>query len=192
MARKYEFKPDKPHSGFFDKLYITSQQRKVLLKWGLYTVLLLVLSVLQDVIFCRMDIFGATTDLVPCAIFLICILEGVDAGGVFCLIASLIYFFSGTAAGPYCIPFMVFPGVIITVFRQSYLQKGFGAAMLCTAIAMLVYELLTFGTGLFLGQTYGSRIGVFALTGALSLVAVPALYPLCKLIGRIGGEIWKE
>lgn len=192
MARKYEFKPDKPHSGFWDKLYITPQQRKILLKWGLYIVLLLILSVLQDVIFCKLDIFGATTDLVPCCIFLICVLEGVDAGSIFCLTASVIYFFSGTAAGPYCIPFMVVPGIILTIFRQSYLQKGFGAAMLCTSVAMFAYELLVFVTGVFLELTYGSRIGVFVLTGVLSLIAVPALYPLCKLIGNIGGEIWKE
>jgi len=192
MAKKYEFKPDKPHSGILDKLYITPQQRKILLKWALYTVLLMVLSVLQDVIFCRMDILGATTELVPCCIFLICILEGVETGCVFTLVASTIYFFSGTAAGPYCIPFMVVLGVILTVFRQSYLQKGFGAAVLCVAAAMLVYELLIFVTGLFLGLTYGSRIGVFALTGVLSLVVVPVLYPLCKSIGKIGGEIWKE
>ena len=39
---------------------------------------------------------------------------------------------------------------------------------------------------------YFARIGVFALTVALSLCAVPVLYPLCKSIGKIGGEIWKE
>ena len=192
MARKYEFKPDRPHSGLLEKLYITPQQRKVLLKWVLYTALLMVLSVLQDVIFCRMNIWGATTDLVPCCIFLICILEGVETGCLFTLIAATVYFFSGMAAGPYCIPFMVVLGVFLTVFRQSYLQKGFGAAVLCVATAMLMYELLTFAAGLFLGLTYGSRIGVFLLTGLLSMIAVPVLYPLCKSIGKLGGEIWKE
>ena len=192
MARKYEFKPDKLSASLLEKLYITPLQRKLLLKWGLYAVLLVILSVLQDVIFCRMDLWGATTDLVPCGIFLICIIEGVDAGGLFCLIASAIYFFSGTATGAYCIPFMVIPAVIITVFRQSYLQKGFGAAILCTTGAMLVYELLVFATGLFLKDTYFARIGVFFLTGALSVFVIPVLYPLCKCIGKIGGEIWKE
>ena len=192
MAKKYEFKPDKLNPGLLEKLYITPQQRKRLLKWSLYTVLLLILSVLQDVIFCRLDIWGATTDLVPCCIFLICILEGVDAGGLFCLIASAVYFFSGTAPGAYCIPFIVFLGTIVTVFRQSYLQKGFGAAVLCSAVAMIVYEMLVFGTGVFLEQTYWGRIGVFALTAAISMVSVPILYPLCKVIGKIGGEIWIE
>ena len=35
----------------------------------------LVLSVIQDVILCRLQLFGATTDLVPCGIILICILH---------------------------------------------------------------------------------------------------------------------
>lgn len=192
MARKYEFKPDKPHSGFWDKLYITPQQRKLLLKWGLYTVLLLVLSVLQDVIFCKLDIFGATTDLVPCCIFLVCVLEGVEAGSIFSLTAAVVYFFSGTAAGPYCIPLIVVLAVMAAIFRQSYLQRGFGAVMLCTAVITLLYELLVFGAGLFLELTYGGRFGVFFLTGILSWIAVPVLYPVCKLIGNIGGEIWKE
>lgn len=192
MAKKYEFKPDRPYSGFWDKLYITPQQRKVLLKWGLYALLLMLLSALQDVIFSRVDILGATTDLVPCCIFVICIIEGVDTGCILSLVASVIYFFSGTGVGVYCIPFIVLPGVVITVFRQSYLQKGFGVAMLCTGVAMLVYEMLIFGAGLFLEQTYLSRIGVFALTAIFSLLTVPALYPVCKAIGKIGGEIWKE
>ncbi len=58
MARKNEFKPDKPYSGFWEKLLLTRLQRKVLLKWCLYALLLVALSVLQDVLLCRVRIFG--------------------------------------------------------------------------------------------------------------------------------------
>ena len=99
MARKYEFRPDKPRNGLLSKLFITQKQRRGILKWSLYALVLLVLSVLQDVILCRVNIFGATTDLVPCGIFVICVVEGAEKGCVFALCASMLYLFSGTAPG---------------------------------------------------------------------------------------------
>lgn len=192
MAKKYEFKPDKFRSGFWNKLYLTQKQRKAILKWLLYAAVLLVLSVLQDVILCRVRLFGATTDLVPCGIFLICVLEGVESGSVFALVAALVYLFSGTAPGAYCVIFITALGVAVTCFRQSYLQKGFSAAMLCTAAAMMLYELAVFFIGLFLGLTFFGRIGAFCLTGGLSLIAAPLLYPMMHAIGGIGGETWKD
>lgn len=192
MARKNEFKPDKPRSGLLNKLYLTQKQRRSLLKWGLYTLVLVLLSVLQDVILSRYTLFGANTDLVPCGIFLICILEGMESGSVFCLVASLVYLFSGTAAGPYCVVFITFLGVWAAFIRQSYLQKGFGAATLCTGACVLIYELLVFVFVLFLGLTTLNRVGVFLITGVVSALAAPLLYPAVHFIGTIGGETWKE
>ena len=106
--RKYEFRPDKLRSTLANKLYLTPKQRKTILRWFLLAVLLVVFSVLQDVILCRLRIFGASTDLVPCGIFLICILEGMERGSIFCLIASLLYLFSGTAPGAYCVVLITF------------------------------------------------------------------------------------
>lgn len=192
MAKKYEFKPDKPVSGFFSKLFLTQKQRKSLLKWSLYGLVLLVLSVLQDVILCRFRLFGATTELVPCGIFMICVMEGLEQGSVFSLCASCIYLFSGTAAGNYSIVFITALSVGITFFRQSYLQKGFSAAMLCTAAGMILYELAVFFIGLFLGFTTFGRIGTHFLTALLTLIAAPALYPVLQTISSIGGNAWKE
>lgn len=192
MAKKYEFKPDKPVSGFFSKLHLTAKQRRSLLKWFLYALVLVVLSVLQDVLLSRMDIFGATTELVPCGIFLICLLEGLESGSLFALLAGCLYLFSGSSAGNHVIVLITAIAVLVTYLRQSFLQKGFGAAMLCTAGAMLLYEMTLFFIGLFFGLTLWGRVGVFALTAGLSLLIAPALYPLFLAIGKIGGESWKE
>ena len=192
MAKKYEFRPDKPRSGFFSKLYLTQKQRRAVLKWTLYTLVLLVLSVVQDVLLCRIRIFGATTELVPCGIFLICVFEGMESGSVFSLVASMGYLFSGSAAGNYSIVFITALAVAVTYFRQSYLQRGVGATVLCVFAAMLVYELAVFAIGLFLGLTTASRVGVFCLTALLSLLAIPVLYPILTSISTIGGEAWKE
>lgn len=190
MAKKNEFKPDKPYSGFWAKLLLTPTQRRGVLKWSLYALTLVALSVIQDVMLCRLRIFGATTELIPCAIFMICLLEGMDRGSVFSLIASVLYVFSGSAAGIYCIVFITVLAVMVTFLRQRWLQSGFGTALLCTGVSMLVYEMAVFLIGLFLGLTTFSRIGSFFMTAVLTTVVVPVLYPVFKAIG--GGDIWKE
>lgn len=192
MLFKKEFKTDKPHSGFWSKLYMTPKQRKSLLKWTLYSMLLLALSLLQDVVLCRYRINGATTELVPVGIFLICILEGAENGSVFALIASLVYLFSGTAAGPYSMVLITVLAIAVSILRQAYLQKGIGAAFVCILLAMLCYELLQFCMGLFLGHTFPKRILGFLITAGLSMLAVPVLYPIALSIEKIGGETWKE
>lgn len=192
MAKRNEFKPDKPRSGLLDKLILTRLQQRSVLRWGLYAVFLLALSVLQDVLLCRVRIFGATTELIPCGIFLICLAEGLEKGSVFSLIASCVYLFSGTAAGNYVIVFITGLAVAVTWFRQSYLQKGFNATMLCVAVAMLVYMLLVFLFGLFFSQTTGGRFFSHLLTAVMTLILVPALYPIINAIHAIGGEAWKE
>lgn len=192
MGRKNEFKSDKPYSGFWKKLFLTKKQRKGLLKWTLYSVFLIVLSVLQDVVLCKMRILGATTELVPVGIFLICIIEGAESGSIFTLVASLAYLFSGTAAGPYSMVFITVLAIGVTIFRQALLQKGFGAALVCAGAAVLTYQLLQYVMGLFLGLTHPERIVGFLMTALLSSLTIPALYPVALSIETIGGETWKE
>ena len=69
-----DFRPDSQDSGWLKMLHITQAQRDLYLKWGLYTAVLVVLSMIQDVIMSQVTIFGATTDLVVCAIFLITVI----------------------------------------------------------------------------------------------------------------------
>lgn len=192
MGRKNEFKSDKPYSNFWKRLFLTKKQRKGLLKWTLYSVLLIFLALLQDVVLCKMRIFGATTELVPVGIFLICIIEGAESGSVFTLVASLAYLFSGTAAGPYSMVFITALAIGVTIFRQAFLQKGFGAALVCAGAAVLTYQLLQYLMGLFLDLTHPGRIVGFLTTALLSIVTIPALYPIALSIETIGGEVWKE
>jgi hypothetical protein len=190
--KKYEFKPDSSGTGLLSKLYLTPKQRQSLLKWFLYGLVLLVLLVLQDVLLSKLDIYGATTDLVACAILLTCLILGAESGGVFTLVSSCLYLFSGSAPGPYSIVFLTVYGVLIAIFRQAFLRKGFGSMVLCTVVTLLVYELSVFAMVLFLGYTTGDRMGSFLMTWVLTLVAIPLLYPVLAAIDKIGGETWKE
>ena len=106
-----DFRPDSQDSGWLKMLHITQAQRDLYLKWGLYTAVLVVLSMIQDVIMSQLKIFGATTDLVVCAILLITVIEGIDTGIVFVIIASCLYYFSGSSPGPLCVALITFLGV---------------------------------------------------------------------------------
>ena len=194
MAKKkrYEFRPDKHSNDTLGKLLLTRQQFHRLLRWLLLSALCLTGLVLQDVVMSRFQLFGATTDLAPLLIFAVCILQGGESGCVFALVASLIYYFSGSAPGAYCIVLFTFLSVLAAIFRQAYLRKGFSALMLCSTLCMLIYESGVFLIGLFLKQTYSQRFGLFMLTAALTLLCLPVVYPIVTAIGKIGGETWKE
>lgn len=192
MAKKYEFQPDKPYSSWLNKLQLTQQQRKEILKWFLYMLVLLVLSVLQDVVLCRMRLFGGTSDLVPCGIMIICILEGSQKGCVFALVASFLYLRSGSAPGAHVLVLITAICTLAAIFRQAYLHPGFPATLLCTTLAMAVYELSVFAFCLLLGSTTSARFVGFLVPVLLSLFTTPVIYPIAKAITAIGGETWKE
>lgn len=190
--RKYEFKPDKEGSGILSKLYITRRQRLTLLRWALYALVILVLSLVQDVILSRIGIRGATTDLVPAGILLLTMMLGVEEGAIFAVVASTLFYFSGSAPGPYAIPFLTVLGTVVSIFRYGYLYKSFGSVLFCAAVTVMAYEMLVFVTGSFLGVVPISRFVAFCITGGLSVAALPLLYPVFFAIGKIGGETWKD
>lgn len=192
MAKKYEFKQDKQGTGFWGKLYLTKKQRRSILRWALYALVLLAASVVQDVILSRFRLLGATSDLVPCGIILICILEGAQKGSVFALVASMLHMFAGGMPGVYSMVFLTVLAICASILRQAYLQKGLGATLLCTGGAMVLYALLNFAMGLFLGLTLPSRLGGILLSVLLTLPAILILNPICMPIEALGGETWKE
>ncbi|MBE6933528.1 MAG: hypothetical protein E7462_00510 [Ruminococcaceae bacterium] len=189
--RKYEFKPDRGE-GTLKKLYLTPIQRKRLLKWGAVSLVLVVLSLLQDVVLCRIQISGSTFDMAVCGILLCGMFFDPETTAVFTLISSTLYYFSGTAPGTYSIALITGLGTLLCIFRRNYLQRCFSATMLCAAAGMFLYELGVFAIGWFVGNTTLDRLGVFALCGVLSVAVMPLLYPLFLSISNIGGESWKE
>lgn len=192
FKRKHEFKPDRMEGGTLKKLYLTPTQRKKILKWTLVGLTLVVLSLLQDVVLAQLHIFGSNFNLVVCGILLCAMLLDSETAAVFTLISSTLYYFSGTAPGVYTIAVITGLGTFLCIFRQSYLKKCFSATMLCAGVGMMVYELLIFGIGLFLGVTTPARFRIFAICGGLSVAVMPLLYPVFLSISKIGGESWKE
>ena len=192
MAKDYDFRPDADNSVDLDKLLLTQRQRFNLLRWVLYGMLCLAGLLLQDAVLCRVDVRGGCTDLVPCLIFMITALQGAEQGSIFALIAAVFYYCTGSAPGLYVIPVITVFAVLVAVFRQACLRRGFFSIFLCAAVSIFVYEMVVFGIGLFMNQTLPQRWVSAALTAALTLVAVPMVYPIVRAVGKIGGETWKE
>ena len=188
----YEFKPDPKGTNFLKRLYMTRLQRMTLLKWGTYIMTGVALLVIQDVIMSGMRISGATTDLPVAFILLVGLYEGLENGSVFTLVASLIYWFSGSAPTPVCVGLLCVLNIFIGLFRQMYWNRSFGSLTLCAGISIMLYEMLLFALGLFQGLTIMDRVGVFALTGAFTCITMLPMYPLVRVISKIGGESWRD
>ena len=194
MAKKekYQFKPDRPKGTLLKRLYMTRLQRRQIAKWVLLALSCVLMLIVQDVVMSRIHISGATTDLTVCIILLIGLYEGTENGSLFALIASILYLFSGSSPGPYCIGLITVLTRGLNLLRQNLWRRSFGSILLCTGVAILIYEMGIFISGLISGLTIPARAGVFLLTGLLTCVTMVPMYPMVRAISKIGGDTWKE
>ena len=190
--KKFDFRPDRTDSGLANKLYLTSRQRKKLLRWTLYALSFVLALIVQDSMLAKLRLFGGVIDLAPCTVALICILEGSESGGLFALLSAVFFVFSGTAPGSYCVGFLTVYSVLAALFRENFLRRSFSSTWLCAGAVMILYEISVFLVGVFLGNTYPARFPVFLVTGLLDVAVIPMLCPQMGWIGKIGGETWKE
>ena len=187
-----EFKPDVVGSGWSNKFHITHAQRDLLLKWTGFIGLCILMCMIQDVIMSKIHFMGATTDLVISIILLITVMEGVENGSMFILLASMFFYFTGSAPTPWCILVLTITGTFASMFRQKFLHRGLLSITFCAGVALMLYEITTYGIGLFQGLTHWQRIFPFLFKGIYSWAVMLLLYPLLNKIGLIGGNTWKE
>ena len=192
LRPKPDFKPDSENVDILKVLHLTQAQRDKYLKWGLYIALIVVLCMIQDEIMSQVSIFGATTDLAVCVILLITVIEGIEVGSLFVLIASCLFYFSGSSPGPMSVGIMTFLGIGACLFRQMYWHRNQASIVLCAGLALMLYELGNFIVGIATDLTRWDRLGVFVTTGLLSIAVMIPLYALINRIGQIGGNTWKE
>ena len=188
----YEFKPDPKGTNYLKRLYMTRQQRLTILKWATFSMTGIFLLVVQDVIMSEVRFSGATTDLPVAFILLVGLYEGLENGSVFTLAASLFYWFSGSAPTPICVAMLCILVILVGLFRQLYWHRSFASLTLCVSVAIMLYEMILFVIGLISGLTILPRISVFALTGAMTCITMLPMYPLVRIISKIGGESWKD
>ena len=188
----YEFKPDPKGTNYLKRLYMTRLQRLTILKWVTFSMTGVLFLVIQDVIMSQVRFSGATTDLPVAFILLVGLYEGLEKGSVFTLAAALFYWFSGSAPTPICVAALCILVILIGLFRQLYWHRSFGSIAMCVSIAIMLYEMILFVIGLMSGLTILPRASVFALTGGITCITMLPMYPLVRVISKIGGVSWKE
>ena len=187
-----DFKPDPKPILWLKSLRLTHLQQLRLLKWVLYVAVIIGALVLQDVIMSRIHILGATTELPVAVILLIAIIEGTEVGSLFALIASVLYYYTGTPANAYCIGLICFPGILCCLLRQMYWHRSRASIILFAGIANMVYAIGIYVVGVYQGLTRWETLPLFALSGVYNVLAMIPIYPLIVKIGLIGGNTWKE
>ena len=187
-----EFKPDAPLVSPLKGMRFTHLQWLQILRWLSYIGICVLCLVIQDSIMSRVSIFGSTTDLAVAAMLLITVLEGSEVGSVFILIASTVFYFSGSAPGPYSVGLLTILGLGASLFRQMVWHRSRGSIVLCAGLAAIIYEIGLYFTGLFMGLTSWYRLPRFLITGLLTAAAMFPLYYVIYRIGQIGGHTWKE
>ena len=192
LQRNTEFKPDSLENSFLTKIYMTKLQRLHFLKWFSLIMLCIGLLAIQDVIMSRVSFWGATTDLIPCVLLLIAVMEGANIGSIFILVSSVLYQFSGFSPGPFCVGLLTVFGILATLFRQAYWHRNRNSIILCAGLSLMLYEIGVYAVGVILHLTNWYRFPVFLITGVLSWIIMIPLYPLIDRIGQIGGNTWKD
>ncbi len=187
-----EFRPDGRRVSLFKPIHFTRLQWLQLLRWVGYIVTCLLCLVIQDSIMSRIAILGASTDLAVAAMLLIAVIEGCDVGSVFILIASAVYYFSGSAPGPYVVAMLTILGLGASLLRQAVWHRSRGSIVLCAGTAAFLYEVGLYIVGLFLGLTRWYRFPRFFFCGLFTAAAMFPLYAIIHRIGQIGGYTWKE
>ena len=187
-----DFRPDVNRATWLKTTRLTQQQRLRLTKWGCYILMMLLALVIQDSIMSQFRFLGATTDLLVMVILLITVLEGTEVGAIYVLLASVFYYFSGSAPGAYSVFLLTVFGIFATMLRQMYWHRSRGSVLMCAALALVGYELSLFVVGLFNELTRFGRLSSFLFTGLYSSMLMVPLYPLVYKIGLIGGNTWKE
>ena len=187
-----EFRPDGRRVSPFKPLRFTHLQWLQTLRWLGYIGICVLCLVIQDTMMSRVTIFGSTTDLAVAALLLITVIEGSEVGSVFILVGSTIYYFSGSAPGPYSVGLLTLLGMGASLVRQMLWHRSRGSIVLCAGAACMLYEFGLYLAGLFLGLTSWYRLPRFLVTGGLTLLCMVPLYYFIYRIGQIGGYTWKE
>lgn len=187
-----EFRPDPKPILWLKSLRLTKLQQLRLLKWVLYVITIVGALVIQDVIMSRVHLLGATTELAIPVILLITVIEGTEVGSLFVLIASVLYFYTGSAPNAISIGLLCFPGIFACLLRQMFWHRSRASITLFAGLAAMVYALGMYVAGVAQGLTRWDTLPLFALSGAYNVLAMIPLYPLIFKIGQIGGNTWKE
>lgn len=170
-------------------LHLTKLQWLSILKWTLYAVLFLFVLMTQNVVCGQFPVFGLKLSFLPILLVCICIREGTERGGIFCVIATTIMCLSKTDYGNLSVAVLTILAMLSAALCHSVLVNRLWSVALCCFIVSIVNETAILLFRSVLDRTAISNLWLVALpTCLLSMLGCPLLYVTVRAIGKIGAQ----
>lgn len=168
--------------------HLTKLQWLGILKWSLYGLLTLLVLLVQTVVLSKLPVCGAKLTPLPAFIVCVCIREGPEKGGVYAILAALLWCLSGADFGNLSVAIIPIGAMLSAVLCRAELTLRLLPAALCCMAVTLLDASAIFAFKLILPPTVAlENYWRVLLPGALlSMLFVPFHYALVKLISRIG------
>ena len=162
-----------------------NQRHKNIIMWSLYAALFFFVMLLQTSVFGRLRFFGVKLSLIPVVLVCVSVFTGHEAGGLFSLIATVVWYLSGAEDGSIFILTMTVSGIAAGFICDQFSRRFLPALGLCFG-AILFHEGAVFLMRYYLGAAEGKLILWVLKTAGLSLAAFPPCYLLAKAIRKAG------
>ena len=172
----------------FKYIHLTKRQWQGILKWSLYGTLSFLVMLLQSSVLAKTPVLGTKLAPLPALIVCVCVREGPEKGGLYAILASLIWCFSGADYGNLSVAVIPVGAMLSAVLCRAVLTLRFVPTALCCLAVTLLNAAAIFLFKLILPPTVAlENFWRVLLPGVgLSMAFVPLHYGLVKLIGRIG------
>lgn len=169
--------------------HLTRRQWKSLLKWTFYSLLFLLVLVIQDVILAKHPLLEIKLHVVPLLIVCVCIREGPEGGGLFALLAALFWCLSGADYGNLSLAVVPIGSILAAVLCRAVLTVRFLPTLLSAFVISLLNETVIFVFKVVLTGLPLSNWPEILLPGLLlSMPALPLFYFAVKGIHKTGGQ----
>ena len=164
-----------------------NQRYRSILMWGLYAVLFLFTMLLQTVVFGHLRVWGVKLSLLPVAVVCIALQTGHEGGGLFGLLAALVWQFTGADDGSLALITFTLCGILAGWLCDAVYARRITVALALSLGALVFHEGAAFLLKFYLNGAELALIRWVPLTAALSVLACLPLYLLAKAIGKVGG-----
>ena len=165
-----------------------NQRYKTILMWVLYALLFLAVMLIQTVVFGHTRFGGVKVDLLPVAVACIGLWTGHEAGGLFGLIAGLVWACTGADDGSLAVVSYTLTGILAGWLCDSVFSRRLVPALFLSLGACLLHQMALFLLKFYLESAEPAMVLWVPMTAGLSVLAAPVLYLLAKAIGKAGGN----
>jgi len=157
-----------------------------LIMWILFSLLFVVVTVIQTVFFGDTRFFGAKASLIPIVIVCISMQVNHEQAAFFCLPAALFWHLSGADGGTLGLVTLTVTGILAGYLCDVRYSRRLFLAILMSIAAVLLHEGALFVLKCYLEQAQWEQWHCLPITAALAIPCCPLLYLLGKVFRKAG------